>query len=164
MIPEPYKTIHKQCSQHREQILASKYVGCFSCCQIFCPNTIEKWTDNNQTAFCPKCKTDALLPHFSGNKVWLLHAMYRYYFDSPEDNYPNPKLTEPYSEYTRGLELALKEIYWKIDQAALTNSNNGLMQYHDSYIHALSELSNTLKMYRNQARKNERPGLYSTVD
>ncbi|WHI46408.1 hypothetical protein ACJJIE_01650 [Microbulbifer sp. TRSA001] len=40
---------------HREEILRSEICGCFMCEENFPPSEIVRWTDNEQTACCPKC-------------------------------------------------------------------------------------------------------------
>lgn len=47
---------------HRDLILASEQVGCFYCFETFAPNEITAWTDAHQTAICPRCGIDAVLP------------------------------------------------------------------------------------------------------
>jgi hypothetical protein len=79
-IIEPYKSTHKFCGNHREEILNSKLVGCFYCCEIYDPKEINEWVDKQQTAICPKCSIDSVLPenHFQNTnfleemrKVWF---------------------------------------------------------------------------------------------
>lgn len=57
------KNAHLFSSHHREEILASKECGCFSCQRIFSTDEIEDWTDDNTTAICPYCGTDAVIPN-----------------------------------------------------------------------------------------------------
>jgi len=52
---------HKQSSQHREQVLAGR-CGCFDCLAIYDGTIVKTWTDDNQTALCPICKIDTVLP------------------------------------------------------------------------------------------------------
>lgn len=61
-IPEPYRSAHKECSQHRQQLLASRWAGCFYCLQIFAPMTVRDWIDDDQTALCPVCGIDSVMP------------------------------------------------------------------------------------------------------
>ncbi|MEA5615411.1 cytoplasmic protein [Nodularia spumigena] len=57
---------HLHSSRHRAEIDASDRCGCFYCKAMFAPSDISEWTDNDQTALCPKCKIDAVLGAASG--------------------------------------------------------------------------------------------------
>jgi hypothetical protein len=54
--------LHKQSIRHRAQVKASAECGCFYCLEIFQPATIDEWTDDGETALCPKCGIDSVLP------------------------------------------------------------------------------------------------------
>jgi len=80
------KEIHKSSTNHRQAVLKSKLVGCFYCQRIFEPSSINHWIDKKsnagQTATCPYCSIDAILPqstryHLSSS---LLEAMNKYWF------------------------------------------------------------------------------------
>lgn len=53
----------------------SNSCGCFKCLNIFNSNEIKEWTDNNETAICPKCNTDSVIPETNNleeiNKYWF---------------------------------------------------------------------------------------------
>lgn len=53
---------HKKCSNHRIEMLAAKQCGCFYCIKLFPVSEIKDWTDEQQTALCPHCQVDALIP------------------------------------------------------------------------------------------------------
>jgi hypothetical protein len=40
--------------------------ACYHCIKIFEPKEIKEWTDNNDTAVCPFCNIDAVLPELVG--------------------------------------------------------------------------------------------------
>lgn len=61
-IPEPYRSAHKESFRSREKLLASRWVGCFYCLMIFAPKSIKEWIDDDQTALCPICSIDSVLP------------------------------------------------------------------------------------------------------
>lgn len=46
---------------NKEDLLASKSIGCYNCLAILGPQDITEFVDNNQTGVCPKCKEDMLL-------------------------------------------------------------------------------------------------------
>ncbi|MBI6885091.1 cytoplasmic protein [Pseudomonas putida] len=60
------KEAHKHSKNHRQEILMSHSCSCFYCLESFSPNEIIDWTDNGQTAFCPKCEVDAVIGSASG--------------------------------------------------------------------------------------------------
>lgn len=61
-IPEPYRSAHKQSFRSREKLEASRWVGCFYCTTVYAPKLIKEWIDNNQTAICPICGIDSVMP------------------------------------------------------------------------------------------------------
>jgi hypothetical protein len=75
------KSTHVDCSLHRSLIEKSKIVGCFYCMSMFLPSTIKEWIDDGQTALCPICHIDAVLPDSVGLDDELLGAMHNYWFE-----------------------------------------------------------------------------------
>lgn len=76
-IPEPYNSAHKFSSNHREAILKLDMVGCFYCFGIYPPTEITEWCDQDQTAICPKCGIDSVLPNIDPT---FLKPMHDYWF------------------------------------------------------------------------------------
>lgn len=88
--------IHLHSIRHRAAILRSKRCGCFHCLAFFAPAEIMDWVDVSpeapasadegewgQTALCPRCGIDAVLPDTVPGVVLstdLLHAMQRHWF------------------------------------------------------------------------------------
>lgn len=56
------KKAHKLSSKHREAVEASDLCGCFYCVSTFKPEFIKEWIDLDQTALCPQCGIDSVLP------------------------------------------------------------------------------------------------------
>ncbi|UCG92078.1 MAG: hypothetical protein JSV97_13665 [candidate division WOR-3 bacterium] len=57
---------HKFSSKHRGAILKSEICGCFYCLELFPPDEITDWIDEDdggigQTALCPKCSVDSVV-------------------------------------------------------------------------------------------------------
>ncbi len=77
-IPEPFYSEHKKCSYHRERAEKTDVCGCFYCYSVFSPNTIKKWIDSGQTALCPICNIDSVLPGVSSVK--FLQEMGKHWF------------------------------------------------------------------------------------
>lgn len=55
----------KMSMKNKNSIQASVFCGCYSCLNIFNPSEITQWTDNSQTAICPKCNVDSVLPQIN---------------------------------------------------------------------------------------------------
>jgi len=62
--------------------MASERCGCFYCMKTFLSAEIEEWTDNEQTAFCPRCGIDSVIGSKSGYLITpeFLEEMNRYWF------------------------------------------------------------------------------------
>lgn len=56
--------------------------GCFHCLNIFNSSEIKEWTDDNDTAICPYCQTDAVLSETDGIIIdkELLEKAKKYWF------------------------------------------------------------------------------------
>jgi len=76
------KAAHKRCGNHRNELKAAATCGCFHCLEVFHPAEIKEWTDRGQTAICPRCGIDSVLPETPDFKVTkeMLQAMEAYWF------------------------------------------------------------------------------------
>lgn len=54
--------VHRHSAMHRKEVLASAMCGCFFCLKFFESSSIREWTDGEETALCPRCGIDAVLP------------------------------------------------------------------------------------------------------
>jgi hypothetical protein len=52
---------HDHCFKNRKEVEQSASCGCFHCKKTFASSEIEDWTDEGETALCPKCGLDAVL-------------------------------------------------------------------------------------------------------
>lgn len=80
----PVIAAHKRSSNHRDELLKSKICGCFYCLEIFPPQEIEDWIDNDQCALCPKCAVDSIIgsaSNFPITKEFLI-KMHGYWFEN----------------------------------------------------------------------------------
>lgn len=55
-------SMHKLSSYHRLAMKREPEISCFYCCKKFDPKEIKQWLDKGQTAICPLCGIDAVLP------------------------------------------------------------------------------------------------------
>lgn len=51
---------------HRAELEATEQCGCYYCKRIFSPSEIEEWTHGNETAICPYCGVDSVIPNVPG--------------------------------------------------------------------------------------------------
>jgi hypothetical protein len=70
-LPEdhPLRAAHKKSAGHRADIERSSLCGCFYCKDIFTPNRIVVWVDNDATALCPTCGIDSVIGDASGLQI-----------------------------------------------------------------------------------------------
>jgi hypothetical protein len=86
------KSHHRLSSHNREVLAKVPRAGCFHCGAIFTPNEITDWIDARQvetgstadgdTALCPRCGIDSVIPEVSGVVLsrQLLSEMKAYWF------------------------------------------------------------------------------------
>ena len=48
--------------KNREALAVANVCGCFNCLNTFPPSDIVTWTDFGETALCPHCDRDMVLP------------------------------------------------------------------------------------------------------
>jgi hypothetical protein len=58
------ETLHRKSARHRAAVEASTLCGCFCCLRMYPPSEIKTWVarDDNDTAVCPHCSVDSVLP------------------------------------------------------------------------------------------------------
>ena len=54
---------------HRELLDRSRRCACYACLAVFSRRDIRRWTDDGQTALCPHCGFDAVLPGAAGLSI-----------------------------------------------------------------------------------------------
>lgn len=74
--------IYQYSTRHKKSILESPYAGCFFCKTLVPTRDITEWVHEDQTAICPKCGVDSLLPDNQYFPITpeLLQIMYEEYF------------------------------------------------------------------------------------
>ena len=55
--------------------------GCYYCLNIFPTAEVTHWVDDGQTAICPKCSIDAIIPFESNNFKETLKKLNKEQFD-----------------------------------------------------------------------------------
>lgn len=48
--------------KNKQTIANLSEVGCYHCLKVFNTQEIKEWTDNSETAICPYCNVDSILP------------------------------------------------------------------------------------------------------
>ncbi|HEX8370278.1 MAG TPA: cytoplasmic protein [Pyrinomonadaceae bacterium] len=79
----PVFAAHKHSSRHREELLESDICGCFYCLEIYSPQEIKEWVDDNKCALCAKCGIDSVIGSASNYPITeeFLKEMKSYWFD-----------------------------------------------------------------------------------
>lgn len=80
----PIIAAHKHSSNHRDELLKSETCGCFYCLEIYSPQEIEEWIDDDECALCPKCAIDSVIGAASNFPITeeFLEKMHRYWFEN----------------------------------------------------------------------------------
>lgn len=52
----------KRSFKNKSSIKSCNNCGCYNCKKIFSTKEIQKWTDGWETAICPKCEIDSIIP------------------------------------------------------------------------------------------------------
>lgn len=75
--------VHDCATRNKEQIAQSAQCGCYACTAIFPSSDVTEYTDDGQTAICPKCSTDSIIGDASGFEITkpFLQKMRRKWFD-----------------------------------------------------------------------------------
>jgi hypothetical protein len=77
------KEIYKTSSGNKTNLNDSEKCGCFHCIEIFDPKLITEWVHAEETAICPKCGIDSIVPQAIDVELTkdLLGKMYLEYFN-----------------------------------------------------------------------------------
>jgi hypothetical protein len=68
-VTEDHVSAHVWSSYHRSALARSDVCGCFYCLELFAPSAIEDWTDDGDTALCPKCGIDSVIGSSAGYPI-----------------------------------------------------------------------------------------------
>lgn len=81
-VTEDHIAAHKWSGWNRSTLMKSDFCGCFYCLEVFPPNEIQDWTDDGDTALCPKCGIDSVIGSVSGYPIQheFLSKMHDHWF------------------------------------------------------------------------------------
>lgn len=73
--------LHAYSAHNKSLVINSKECYCFYCKEKFDSLNVEKYIDNGQTALCPKCGVDSVLPDsIEGIDEKVVNEMHKYWF------------------------------------------------------------------------------------
>ncbi len=93
----PIEKAHDHSSYHFREVMQSQKCGCFYCCKTFNVSTVEEWIDEGQTAICPHCSIDSVIPELSFLPLTEenLKSMSEFWFSNENSStYKSPPWTE----------------------------------------------------------------------
>jgi len=64
--PADIRDAHAHSIHHKQELLSSSDCGCFYCSAVFAPQQIQDWTDDGDTALCPRCGIDSVIGSAAG--------------------------------------------------------------------------------------------------
>ncbi len=118
--------LHALSSQHRKVVERGSPCGCFYCGKFFSGYEVKRWVDQGQTALCPHCHIDAVLPEQSMTKPLseeILEAMRNTYFAPPRkmlDEKAIERLLTPANPYeSEAVAAVQREAIEELSQALL---------------------------------------------
>ena len=78
---------HEFAIYNRAALEAGEWAACYHCREVFSPSEIGDFTDEGQTAMCPYCGVDAVLPESAGYPFLpeVLKALREHWFGPAED-------------------------------------------------------------------------------
>jgi len=76
------ETFHEQSFKNRSVLESSERCGCFFCLESFYLRNVKEWVDDGQTALCPNCDIDSVLPDDGTLTLNDLIAMHHHWFCS----------------------------------------------------------------------------------
>jgi hypothetical protein len=81
-VTEDHISAHKCSFYNRSTLRKSNLCGCFYCLEVFSSNEIQDWTDDGDTALCPKCGIDSVIGSVSGFPIQreFLSKMHDHWF------------------------------------------------------------------------------------
>lgn len=77
-----FRIAPKLAIHNRKQLGMVTECACYHCCKIYCPVEIKEWVDSDDTAVCPHCGVDAVLPIYEEKEkeMEFLTKLNKYWF------------------------------------------------------------------------------------
>lgn len=66
--------------RNKKKLETISTAGCYQCLKTFNSNQVKEFTDQGETALCPFCGIDAVLPMENINEEYLIEVK-KYWFD-----------------------------------------------------------------------------------
>jgi hypothetical protein len=81
-VADPVVEAQRATKDHADLVRRSAQCGCYHCLAVFKAGEIGDWIDLDETAVCPRCGVDAVLPSAAGFPLTrdFLAAMRRHWF------------------------------------------------------------------------------------
>lgn len=80
--PEDLRVGHAASARHKKQLEHEGKCGCFYCLRMFNLDRIEDWIDDGETALCPYCGIDSVVPLTDNVTEEFLKKMQQFWFDA----------------------------------------------------------------------------------
>ena len=94
-VPTKFRILHDKSFANRQELFSVKQAACFHCLKVFNVNLIRNWEDAEQTAICPYCNIDSVIPVNKDINLHLLKRLNKYYFNLPPEFEPESKAKPP---------------------------------------------------------------------
>ncbi len=77
-----FRIVPKFAIHNRKLLDKVSECACYHCCKVYQPSDIKEWTDKDDTALCPLCGVDAVLPIYeeSEKEIEFLTKLNKYWF------------------------------------------------------------------------------------
>ncbi len=111
------EALHRLSSSNRDVLKEDRECGCFHCLRTFKASEITKWIPErdgrDETALCPHCGVDSVLPARAGERVdaEILRAMQAYWFQRGVPLPGGPRLL---AEAKLKLQPLLRRLTWDL--------------------------------------------------
>jgi len=73
---------HNGCRRNRAALAEAGTAACFHCCTVYTAAEIHEWIDGGESALCPHCGIDAVLPMRPTYDSAFLEAMHERWFNT----------------------------------------------------------------------------------
>lgn len=84
----PHIAAHRHSINNRLEVMRSALCACFDCLATFPSSTITGWTDDGDTALCPRCGNDTVIGDAAGHPLTpaLLEKLHSHWCGDDDDD------------------------------------------------------------------------------